>query len=189
MRTIKSGEEIIGAIVGGSKCGKTTLARGLVAGAWVFHGLRSIVFDPFKARNRWPASAWVTADLDAFKRAVWNTSGCCVLWDESSDSIEKNAKEDRRFFTRVRHEHRAFFLLCHDLFVMAPIMRANLTDAYVFRQPEERADDWRRLFADAAMKQTAELARREFVHKVAFEPVRRRLPSLAEIACVPLIAH
>lgn len=189
MKKIREGDEIIGIICGGSKCGKTTLAKGLVSGAWRHHGLRSIVFDPFKKKkgNVWPASAWVSDDLEAFKRVVFQVGGCLVVWDESSDSLDRGTLESRKFFTRVRHEHPAFFLICHDFTVPTPMMRANITDAYIFRQPEERAEDWRKLFADEQMRQTADLVKREFIHKVAFEPIRRRLPSLEEISCVPLM--
>lgn len=187
---IRSGEEPLVAICGPSKCGKTTLAQvGLVPWCWRRHRLRSIVFDPFLAKHprAWGPTAWATADLDAFRRAVWGTSGCAVFWDESSDSLDRNAADDKRFFTRIRHEHRAFFVLMHDFVVLTPMMRANLSDAFVFRQTAERAKDWVNLFADDDMRQTATLEKREFVHKTAFEPATRHLPSLPELARMDFI--
>lgn len=186
---IREGDEPLIAICGPSKCGKTTLAWHLVPWFWRKHRLRSIVFDPFlrKHPRAWGPTAWATPDLEAFRRAVWGTKGCFVVWDESSDSIDRNAREDKRFFTRIRHEHRAFAIITHDFCVLTPMMRANLSDAFVFKQTEERAHDWRRLFVDSDMLQTAELAKREFIHKTAFEPVRRLLPSLEELGRLDFI--
>lgn len=180
---IRSGEEPLVAICGPSKCGKTTLAFHMVPWLWSKHHLRSIVFDPWlqKHPHAWGPTAWVTPDLEAFRRAVWGTQGCAVFWDESSDSIDRNAAEDKRFFTRIRHDHRAFVIIMHDFCVLTPMMRANLSDAFVFKQTEERAHDWRRLFVDSDMLQTMNLQKREFVHKTAFEPVTRHLPTVAEL--------
>ena len=180
---IKEGEEILAAICGGSKCGKTTLARlGLVPWLWRRHRLRSIVYDPFRAKNQWGPTAWVTDDQDAFRRAVWGTKGCAVFWDESSDSLDRNAAEDKRFFTRIRHEHRAFFVLCHDFTVLTPLMRGNLSDAFIFRQTARRAQDWAELFTDDALAAAANLAQREYIHKAAFRAPSRHLPTVAQLS-------
>ena len=187
---IRSGEEPLVAICGGCKCGKTTLAqRGLVPWCWRRHRLRSIVYDPFAARNRaaWGATAWVTADIDAFRRAVWGTTGCAVFWDESSDSLDRHAAEDKRFFTRIRHEHRAFFVLMHDFTVLTPLMRGNLSDAFVFRQTSKRAQDWVELFTDDALADAATLAQYEFIHKTAFRPAQRLRPAVPELSRLDFI--
>jgi hypothetical protein len=144
---IPIGKEILCAICGGSKSGKTVLAqRGLVPWLWRRHRLRSIAFDPFARRERAPRGADCLGDGRPGRlppRAVWGTSGCAVFWDESSDSLDRNAAEDKRFFTRIRHEHRAFFVLMHDFTVLTPLMRGNLSDAFIFRQTSRRADDGR----------------------------------------------
>jgi len=187
---ISIGKEILCAICGGSKSGKTVLAqRGLVPWLWRRHRLRSIAFDPFARRERaaWGPTAWVTDDLDAFRRAVWGTSGCAVFWDESSDSLDRNAAEDKRFFTRIRHEHRAFFVLMHDFTVLTPLMRGNLSDAFVFRQTSRRADDWAELFTDDALMQAEGLGQYEFLHKTAFRPVTRHRPTLPELSRMDFI--
>lgn len=177
---IREGEEIIGAIVGGSKCGKTTLGVALARALRRQHGLRCLVYDPI-ARVNWGAWCWSTKDLERFKRAVWNTQGCAVFWDESSDSIDKNSRADRAFFTRIRHEHKAFFLLCHDYTVMHPIMRGNLSDIYFFRQGPKRAAALAEEFGDADLIQTAALEKREWIHKRPFERITRSRPTLAEL--------
>lgn len=178
---IRDGEEIIAAIIGGSKCGKTTLAIAIVAQMWRLHKLRSLVFTPFPRKNNWGASAWVTADLELFKRVVFRTKGFAVFWDESSDTINKHSRDDQKFFTRIRHEHKAFFLIAHDLKVMSVMMRGNLSDMYVFAQGPKRSADYAEEFNDADLSQLCTLQKREFMHKRPFEPVRRCLPTLEQL--------
>lgn len=177
-------------ICGPSECGKTTLAAaGLVPWVWRRGRLRSIVFDPWleKHPKAWGPTAWVTTDLAAFRRAVWGTSGCAVFWDESTDSLDRNAEENRSFFSRIRHNHPALFVLMHDFCVITPMMRANLTDAFVYRQTPKRCGDWADLFADSGMHHAAELEQYEFLHKVAFRPVRRLMPTEAELRTMDFI--
>lgn len=178
---IREGEEIIGAVIGPSKCGKTTLAIAMVHQMRRRHGLRSLVFDPFKAKNNWGPAAWVTSDLDTFKTVVFSVKGCAVFWDESSDSLDKNSRDDRRFFTRIRHEHKAFFLIAHDLTVMNPLMRGNLSDLYLFAQGPKRAALYAEDFNDPDLMQLTQLQKREFIHKRPFEKIVRRLPTLEEL--------
>ena len=181
---IKKGDEILAVIIGGSRCGKTTLAIALVAMLWRRHRLRSIVFDPFKREHNWGKTAFVTDDLETFKRAVRGTKGCAVFWDESTTTLRKTNPEDIAFFTAIRHNHRAFFSIGHDFTVLSPMMRANLSDAYVFRQGENRPAQWSGLFADLDMMQTADLIQREFIHKQPFKKIVRQLPTLAELAAL-----
>jgi hypothetical protein len=178
---IREGEEIIGAIIGGSKCGKTTLAVALVLLMWRRHRLRSLVYTPFPKKNNWGPTAWVTDNLDAFKRVVFGVKGCAVFWDESSDSLDRYSSDDRKFFTRIRHEHKAFFLIAHDLKVMTPLMRGNLSDLYIFAQGPKRAAVYAEEFNDGDLMQLTQLQKREFVHKRPFEKIRRMLPTLAEL--------
>jgi hypothetical protein len=179
---IKEGDEILAVICGGSKCGKTTLAIALIALLWRRHRLRSIVFDPFMRKTKWGPSAWVTDNLTLFKHIVNRTHGCAVVWDESSTSISKASMEDRAFFTNIRHNHKAFFVIVHDFTVISPLMRTNLSEAFIFRQSEERAHDWRRLFTDSELVKAAALDRRQFIHKRAFETPVIAQPSLEQYA-------
>lgn len=182
---IEEGEEPLGVIVGGSKCGKTTLARVLVVMMWLRYGLRSIVFDPFYFKHNWGRTAWVTGDLARFKAAVTGTRNCAVFWDESTTTLRKTAMDDVAFFTQIRHLHKACFTIGHDFTCISPTMRGNLSEAYVFRQSGKRALDWVDLFADEEMAKTATLQKREFIHKVAFEPIVRRSLTRAELASLP----
>ena len=179
---IREGEEIIAAIIGGSKCGKTTLAVALAVWLWRRHGIRSVVFTPFPWKNNWGPGAWVTADLEAFKRVVAKVRDCAIFWDESSDTINKHSRDDQKFFTRIRHDHKAFFLIAHDLKVMSVMMRGNLSDLYVFAQGPKRSADYAEEFNDADLSHLCTLKKREFMHKRPFEKVRRCLPTIEQLA-------
>jgi hypothetical protein len=181
---IKDGEEPLGVIIGPTKCGKTTLTAWLVSQMWILHGLVSIVFDPFFFKNTWPKSARVIGDLQLFKKVVENTRHKAIFWDESSTTVKKFDPEDIAFFTQIRHKHKAFFVIGHDFTVISPMMRANLSEAYVFKQVQNRPTQWAGLFADMEMLKTADLAHREFIHKEAFKPLKIRRLSLDEIKSI-----
>jgi hypothetical protein len=178
---IKKGDEIIAAIIGGSRCGKTTLAIALSAMHNRLHRMRSIVFDPFYFEHNWGPHAWVTSDMEKFKRAVAGVKGCAVFWDESTTTMRNRSFEDVGFFSNIRHNHPAFYSIGHDPTVLSPTMRGNLSEAYIFRQSETRAAIWVELFTDTDMRQTTTLERREFIYKRAFEKIERRLPTLQEL--------
>jgi hypothetical protein len=176
-----SGRKTIAAIVGGSMSGKTSLAIGICRRERVRRGLRSLVYDPFRSEHKWGAWAWVTSDIQAFRRAVLGTTGAAVFWDESTTSLKPTTDEDKAFFVNLRHRHSALFLIAHDLNVMSPVMRGSLTDAYVFRQSRSRARDWSELFADESMMASCELSQYEFIHKQPFGPATRHRPTPADI--------
>jgi hypothetical protein len=175
-------EATVGAIVGIQQCGKTTAAKAKSRLEWRRHKRRSLVLDPW--RSDWGPWAWVTDDKAAFLRAAFGVHGFAVFWDESSDSLDRNASEDKAFFTRLRARdvggkrigHPAIYVMAHDFKALAPIMRGNLNEVLLFRQNEDRANDWARHFADRALLQSAELQKYEFIIKRPFETARRVRP-------------
>lgn len=175
---IREGEEIIAVVCGPTLCGKTTLAAALADKMWRDHKLLSLAYAP-RGNVKWPATVAVTKNLAKFKNVLRKTKGLAVFWDESSTSLDT---EDEEFTTQVRHDHKAFFFINHDLKCVGPMARGNMTDAYIFRQSEDRARDWSRLFADRDLLQTSTLEKREFIYKRAFEKIDRRLPTLEELA-------
>lgn len=178
---IRDGEEPLIVVVGPSKCGKTTLGFWLVWDFWRKHRLTFIVFDPFKRKHRWPRNCRVFDNLATFKHVVKSTRGHGVAWDESTTTLNKNDPEDIGFFTNIRHDHRALIVFGHDYTIITPTMRANLSEAYVFRQSQDRPSKWAGLFADDALMQTATLEHREFIHKEAFKPIVRRKLTASEV--------
>jgi len=178
---IREGEEPIGVICGGSKCGKTSLAIAVARALRRDHGLRVLVFDPYHYKNQWGPWCWVTPDLERFKAAVESTRGDAVIWDESTLTLRASTEEAEAFFTAIRHRHKAFVLVTHDVKKLSLTMRGSLDHAWVFRQGEGRPADWSGIFADEGMKATADLEQYEFVYKRSFRPLVRMRPSKEEL--------
>ena len=178
---IQTGEEPIGVVCGGSKSGKTSLAIAIGRALRRDHGLRVLVFDPYHYKNNWGPWAWVTGDLARFRAAVAGSSGCGVIWDESTLTLAAGTDDAESFFTAIRHRHRAFFLVTHDVKKLSPTMRGSIDHAYVFRQTDERARDWSGIFADSELRQASQLNQYEFLVKKSFRPVVRMSPSKEEL--------
>lgn len=184
-------EARVSAIIGPQQCGKTTLAREIARAQWLRHRRRSLVFDPW--RSNWGPWAWVTDSLEQFMRAAYQVHGFAVFWEEASDSLERNDKRHRGFFTRLRERevngrkvgHPALYVLAHDFPALAPIMRNNLNELWLFRQGAKRAQEWADLFTDDALAQSAQLGQFQFMHKRPFRPaVTHRPPNPAALARV-----
>lgn len=178
-------EKIRAAIMGGSECGKTTLARFLAARHWQRDRLASIVFDPWKREHRWGNYCWVTSDLKRFESAVWGAKKpYAIVWDESTSTLNRDA-EKIQFFTAIRHKHPAFYVLGHHYTALLPVMRDSLTEVYLFRQAQASAEKWADQLADREVIQSVDLAQYEFLHKRAFRPISRRRLNAAELKTLP----
>lgn len=168
------------AILGPSECGKSFTASGFTIGQWRHYRRRSIVFDPWLGRKKhewsaptdWGPGAWVCNDFERWKRAALNTEGCCVVWDEGTSSGGRG-RENVELFTAIRHNHPVFIFLGHRFDAMLPVMRSSLTDIFLARCAPEDAQAWAEAMVDAEIMQTTQLAQYEFLHKRAFQPVRR----------------
>lgn len=173
-------KKIRAALIAPSEGGKTFLGTGICRGLWKFHGLRSIVFDPWKGESDWGKSAWVTKDFDAWKRAVTGTKGCAVFWDEAT-AYGGRDRENVELFSQIRHNHPALFCFGHAYSTFLPIMRVNLTDLLIARSDPDDAAEWARIMTDPEIKTAAGLDQYQFLHKRAFRPVRRLQYTAAEI--------
>jgi len=162
-------------IIGGTLDGKSCLAAGIVRGYWVKHALRAIVFDPWKGEPRptdWGPSAWVTADFAAFRRAVSNTRGCVVVWDEGT-SYGGRDRENVALFTAVRHRHPVMIFIGHNYSVMLPVMRESLSEVLLARRAPGDAEAWADVFVDEEIREKSKrLAQYEFLHKRKHQPCR-----------------
>lgn len=173
--------KIRAAIIGGSEDGKTFLASGFSRGLWRKHGLRSIVFDPWKGETAWGPQAWVTKDFLEFSRAVARTKGCAVFWDEGS-SYGGRERENIAKFTAIRHNHPAFFFIGHAYSTMLPIMRGSLTEILLAVRDPDDAAEWAKVMVDPSIREAAQNLRQyEFLHKRKHQPFRVLRYSKAEI--------
>jgi len=178
---IRPGDEPIGVVCGGSKSGKTSLAIAIGRALRRDHGLRSLVFDPYSYKQEWGPWAWVTPDLAKFRAAVAGSHGCAVIWDESTLTLAAGTDDAEGFFTAIRHRHRAFFLVTHDVKKLSPTMRGSIDHAFIFRQTDERSRDWAGIFADNDLRQASQLNQYEFLAKKSFRPVVRHAPTAEEL--------
>jgi len=171
------------AIVGGSECGKTTLAAALSLGLWRNHKIRTLVFDPWLKENprRWGKHAWATDEMEKFEHVVFNCSGCCVIWDEGTSTGGRD-RDKVKFFTAVRHNHPAMLFIGHLYSAMLPVMRASLTDLFIFRSDIDEADQWKKIMTDPALLAAETLDQYQVIQKQAFKPCRTLKHSAAELA-------
>ncbi len=175
-------EKIRGAIMGGSECGKTSLASSFSLALYRRYKLRSLVFFPWLKEypHMWGKQAWVTTDFDDFRRVVFSVKNCAVFWDEGTTTGGRD-RENLDFFTAIRHKHPAFFFLGHQYAAMLSTMRGSLTDLYLARADPDDADKWARLFTDADVKEAKELNQYEFLHKRSYRKTIILRPTLDEL--------
>ena len=172
------------AFMGGSESGKSFLVSGYVRGQWRIHNRRAIVFDPWckeKKRTDWGAGAWVTDNFSRWKlAATTGPNGCVVVWDEGT-SYGGRDRENVEIFTAIRHCHPVFFFIGHRFDAMLPVMRGSLTDVFLARCRSGDAEEWADAFTDDDIMQACDLAQYEFLHKRAFQAIRRVRHTPAEI--------
>lgn len=168
--------------MGGSECGKTSLAIGLSLGLWKGGKIRTLAFDPWLRENpkRWGAHAWATDEFEKFRHVVFNTHGCAVIWDEGSSTGGRD-RDNTPLFTAIRHNHEAIFFLGHQYSAMLPIMRGSLTDLFLFRAHADEADAWARILTDREILGASDLGQFHCIHKRAFKPAKKLTYTLDQL--------
>lgn len=146
-------------IVGVSESGKSTLARRLVKMA----GLPYHVFDPIGAQ--WDGAASVSSDFAIFSSEVLaDTRPRVAVIDEAGDVFGVGQRENHWLFTRGRHSAILPVAIAQRMSMIAPNVRTNATDLYLFRSStrdcQTLADD----YADDTLLLAAELEQGEFIH-------------------------
>lgn len=160
---------IIGGIFGPKLSGKSTLAKSLAKAYWKLETRRTLVFDP--NGENWGPQAWVTANEDVFWPAIWKTTGCLLIVEEAASTISRE-RELIPVFTRIRHQGHKVIIVGHSGGDLLPVMRQQIDTLFLFRQPPEAADIWRRLFSQEEIMRACKLGRYEFLHAEIFSPVK-----------------
>lgn len=168
------------AVIGGSESGKTFRVIGYSRGFWQKHGLRSLVFDPWRGEHEWGGQAWVCSDFDLWKKAVQGTTGCVVIWDEASTYGGRD-RENVSLFAEIRHRHPVLFAIGHSYSSVLPAMRVCVTDLFMSSADAADAGEWSSVMRDPQVMQAVGLRQYEFLHKRAFEKIRILRESPAEI--------
>lgn len=113
-------------------------------------------------REQWGDQAFVTSDPEEFDRVVWAEKSCFVFIDESSDTIDRD-KTYRKFFTRIRHRGHKLFVIGHDGSSLLPVMRQQLHTLFLFRQSEDPAKEWSKLYGNRELMKSCTLPQYEFL--------------------------
>ena len=168
-------------VFGQTDCGKSSVLKFLVKQLCEREGKIALVLDI--NRDDWGPHSVVTANFEKFDRVVWNVQGLVVVIDEGTETIDRG-HDKTKYFTRIRHQLHHFFYAAHDGTTLLPRQRNQLSEVYQFQCTPEQAELWRNRFADDAMRAAPSLGEYEFLHKKAFQPVRRQHLTLAELRTV-----
>lgn len=163
-----------GGIFGPKLSGKTTLARALARAYYVRAGRRALVFDPHL--EPWGNHAFVTADEEKFWPVVWRETGYLVVVEEAAATIRRE-RELVPVFTRLRHNNHKLLVIGHSGMDLLPVMRQQLDEIYLFRQPEKAAVVWAETFCEDGLLDAQKLRQFEFLRCRLYEKPRKFLLS------------
>lgn len=124
-------------ICGVTQSGKTTLAHTLARAATDI-GQNAIVFDPVGTRTAagsWPNSAVIFENEDEFFAYLMrpDVRHAHVFIDESADLFNVSRRENLWLPTRGRHFGFFLYLICQRPKMIAPTVRNQCGQAYIFR--------------------------------------------------------
>ena len=147
-------------IVGVSESGKTELAKRLIKES----SIPVFIRDPIGAS--WPrmTARFETSDelrllLDAQKKAP-----CIVVIDEAADFFAVGQRENHWIFTRGRHDAMLPIAIGQRIKMMAPNIREQATDLYVFESSIEAGEILAEAYNMAGLENAHTLRQGEFFH-------------------------
>jgi len=148
-------------ICGVSESGKSALAKHLTKDSPIPVFIR----DPVGASD-WPRCDALFYDSDELRVLLekQKSAPCIALIDEGADFFTVGKKENHWIFTRGRHFGMLPIVVCHYVKAMAPIVRDQATDLYVFESSIETS----KILADSynmpELENAHELIQGEFFH-------------------------
>lgn len=166
---------IIG-FIGRTGCGKTFLAQHDTAEYWRQFRYRSVVLDINPDQHKgWGVWSWVTADREAWLAKVRHpaTRNVMVFCDDATMTVNR-APELLDLFTRLSRRGRRLHVCGHGNSNFTPLMRAQITELFLFRVSRDEAAEWASLFADDTIKRATQLNfdAHEFVWATLGKPSR-----------------
>ena len=159
-----------GGIFGPKLSGKTTLAVAISRQYYVSQGIRSLVLDPHL--ENWGGQALATADEEKFWGMVWKSKNCLIIVEEAAATIRRE-RELVPVFTRLRHNQHKLIIVGHSGMDLLPVMRQQLDELYLFRQPASAAAVWAEVFTQDELLNSVSLAQFEFLHTRLYGSCRR----------------
>ena len=152
----------IAGIFGPKLSGKSTLARRLSEQYWVQEKRRSFVLDP--NLEYWGPQAWVTSNEEQFAEVVWKVRNELVIIEEAAATINRDRSKVAGYFTRIRHAGHKVIVVGHSGMDLLPVMRQQIDEVFLFRQPRQAAEVWAMNFADDKLLACTKLKQYEFMH-------------------------
>jgi hypothetical protein len=152
----------IAGIFGPKLSGKSTLARKLSEQYWVQEKRRSFVLDP--NLENWGPQCWVTDNEELFAQTVWNVRNELVIIEEAAATINRDRGKVAGYFTRIRHAGHKVIVVGHSGCDLLPVMRQQIDEIFLFRQPQQAAEVWAHNFADERILACTKLKQFEFLH-------------------------
>lgn len=149
-------------IVGKSESGKSSLARRLMDDA-LKAGIPVYVRDPLG--YQWPGASGYFNDTTELRRLmVQYGAPAIVIVDEAVDFFRPQQVENHWIFTRGRHEGLLPIAIAHRVKMIAPNVRAQASDLYVFYSARDDAEILAGDYAHDGLKIANTLDQGEFFH-------------------------
>lgn len=118
-------------IIGVSESGKSTLARQLLKEAGAGVSIPYYVFDPIM--SQWEGAEKITDDMDDYILSVENDPRPKIaVIDEAGDVLTVGNRHYHKVFTRWRHDAILPIAIAQRYKMIAPNVRVNATDLYLF---------------------------------------------------------
>lgn len=160
-------------IIGTTESGKTTLAKSL-ARQYRAKGIKIIVLDPLRDPE-WPAD-YMARTLEDFLRVAKASRRCALFVDESGRALGKYNVEAEWTTTMARHWGHASHIIAQRAEQVAPTVRGQCGQAFIFRVSSDDAKSMANEYADATLRGACSLAQFHFYHATRFgAPVVRRI--------------
>ena len=147
-------------IIGVSESGKTELAKRLIKGAQIPVFIR----DPVGAS--WPRedARFETSDELRMLLDKQNKRPCIVVVDEAADFFSVGQRENHWIFTRGRHDAMLPIAIGQRIKMMAPNVREQATDLYVFESSIEACAILAEAYNMEELNNACDLKQGEFFH-------------------------
>jgi hypothetical protein len=170
-------------IFGQSESGKTTLAQALSIGFWERLQIKTLVLVVQEHElPSWAKLRHATTYLSEkqFWRAVWDQTGKVVIIEDAVLSVDRK-KDLRPVFTTLRHNEHRTIVVGHHGSELLPLMRQNIQELYLFRQPDDVAKDWAHDMVDEGLREASTLDQYEYLHCVRWKGTTRERLDESEI--------
>ncbi len=155
-------------ITGMTESGKTTLAR-ITAVGLIRKKKQVWVLDPCDD-DQWADGCRVFNDIETFLPAVRSKTDLFLFVDESGYSLDRYEPEHNWLATTSRHQGHSVTFIGQRFTQLAPIIRTNCSQCYMFAQPRKDIEAVAEEFNEDSLLEAPKLQQFEFVRLGRFSP-------------------